>query len=193
MLQATALKNQGIDAVVTIWKEGGWVMSRVLRASTNDDGEKIQALVHQSYSHFYQQCYAPDVLEAALPLFCKSKPDLFDSGRFFVVFDGDALIACGGWSAQHPGAGESVDGVGHVRQFATEPKHVRKGLAHQILHASERQASQSGFIQFDCISSPYAAPFYRHMGYVSQGVSTVMLSGKYPVESEAFSKELKPS
>lgn len=162
----------------------------ILRASTIDDSSQIRALVHRSYSHFYKQCYSEEALDTALPLFCSPKPDLFGSGRFYVAFDGGDLIACGGWSAEHPGTGEIKEGLGYVRQFATDPDHVRMGLAHRIMIASEDQAMQSGISRFDCISSPYAAPFYRRMGYASEGKSTVMLSGQYPLATEAFSKGL---
>ena len=56
---------------------------------------------------------------------------------------------CGGWTVERPGSeGETEQGLGHFRHFATHPDHVRKGIGKLIAERSFGDAVGAGIHDF---------------------------------------------
>jgi GNAT superfamily N-acetyltransferase len=128
-----------------------------LRVAGPADAEAVTALLAASYPALLAAAYTADVLAATLPLMTKANPRLLASGTYYVAeADGGSLAGCGGWTAEMPGSGEVVPGVGHIRHFATHPQWTRRGVASAMLvrgdgarrhhHGSLRDALRRGFL-----------------------------------------------
>ena len=84
-----------------------------VRTASPEDAEAVRALLHASYQSLMALGYEPVLFARALPILTKANPVLLSCGTWYVVempvADG-ALIGCGGWTRQRPGApNEPVD------------------------------------------------------------------------------------
>ena len=68
-----------------------------LRAAKLADIGQVDDLLARSYPRLLRPDYPPSMLVLALPLITKAQPALLRSGRYFVVEDGDRVVAAGGW------------------------------------------------------------------------------------------------
>lgn len=149
-----------------------------LRPARSVDSAKIDDLLLRSYSALLPPYYDAAVMAAALPLMVRSNPKLIASGRFLVAVLGDTVVGCGGWSTDTPGSGIVIPGVGHVRHFATDPAHLRKGIASAILSRCMNEAHAAGLTTLDCFSTRAAEAFYAASGFVAIAQRNVMLADR---------------
>ena len=148
-----------------------------LRAATLDDLPALDGLFQRSYMQLLAMDYPPSVLVTAVPVIARAQPDLVKSGSFYVVEGPNGLVGAGGWSRRAPGGKPGTSGVGHIRHVATDPDHVRKGVARQLLGHILLVAKASGMVQMHCLSTRTAVPFYQAMGFVAQSDTVVPLRG----------------
>src|SRR5690606_8787377 len=83
----------------------------------------------------------------------------------YVAEIGGEAAGCGGWSAEKPGGSEVIDGVAHIRHFATHPAHVRKGVARLLLDRCLAEAAAAGMHTMKSQSTLLAEPFYASAGF----------------------------
>jgi GNAT superfamily N-acetyltransferase len=76
-----------------------------------------------------------------------------------------AAAGCGGWTIDKPGSGEIVEGVGHIRHFATHPAHLRKGVARLLLEHCLAEARAAGIHIMMSQSTLPAEKFYAAAGF----------------------------
>ena len=135
-----------------------------LRMAKIKDMDAISGLLERCYPVLMSEAYATDVLASALPIMMKANPQLIASGRFYLVENDELVIGCGGWSFDTPGTGSIIEGVAHVRHFAVDPKHARKGIGQAIFKRSAFDAHKAGAPVFQAYSSLNAERFYQSMG-----------------------------
>ncbi len=139
-----------------------------IRSTTADDHELVSDLLLASYPVLMRAGYSDAVLDAALPAMTQANPVLLASGTFYVVQDNDGLaIGCGGWTFERPGSAEIVDGLAHIRHFATHPNRTGKGIGRLVYQCCEKNARQAGVGQFECYSSLNAEGYYASLGFTA--------------------------
>jgi GNAT superfamily N-acetyltransferase len=141
-----------------------------LRVAGPADAEAVTALLAASYPALLAAAYTADVLAATLPLMTKANPRLLASGTYYVAeADGGSLAGCGGWTAEMPGSGEVVPGVGHIRHFATHPQWTRRGVASAMLVRCLEEATARDVTTMEAFATLSAEDFYRAHGFVTIG------------------------
>ncbi|MGI9475440.1 MAG: GNAT family N-acetyltransferase, partial [Hyphomicrobiaceae bacterium] len=109
---------------------------------------------------------APDVLAVAVPLMTRANPALLGSGTFYVAETADhQIVGCGGWTMQRPGTGEIVDGLAHIRHFATHPDRTGNGIGRALYDTCAREAKHAAVSRFECFASLNAQEFYMALGF----------------------------
>lgn len=155
---------------------------RVRKAEDTDLGG-ITALLERCYPILMSTAYPEDILTATLPVMTKANPQLVASGRFFVVEDENTIIGCGGWSFETPGTGVIIEGVAHIRHFAVDPEHSRKGIGQAIFQRCAKAAKKADAKKFQAFSSLNAEPFYKNMGLERRDQFSVLMGNgtEFPV------------
>jgi GNAT superfamily N-acetyltransferase len=150
--------------------------SIVVRTARPSDQDVLSDLIASAYGELAQGPYDPALLAAALPLMSRANPKLLASGTYYVAETGGAAAGCGGWTIEKPGSGEVVDGIGHIRHFATHPAHLRKGIARLLLEQCLAEARAAGVRTMMCQSTLPAEPFYAAAGFRRIGVIEIEMA-----------------
>ena len=141
-------------------------MTITIRPAVPEDGEVLSDLLAASYRNLEEGGhYDPRVLADALPLMSRANPKLLASGTYYVAESGGEPAACGGWTVEKPGTGEVIEGVAHIRHFATHPSHLRKGLARLLLDRCIAEAEAAGMRLMRSQATLPAVPFYAAAGF----------------------------
>lgn len=135
------------------------------RLARPEDADQVTDLLTRSYGKLFNDWYDAPTLGVALPVMTRANPELLASDGWFVVEDDGALIGCGGWTPEEPETGEITAGEAHVRHFATDPAHLRRGIGRAIWDASVAQARAQGVTRMICYSSLPAEAFYCALGF----------------------------
>uniref|UniRef100_A0A7S1VTA9 N-acetyltransferase domain-containing protein n=1 Tax=Grammatophora oceanica TaxID=210454 RepID=A0A7S1VTA9_9STRA len=141
-----------------------------IRPATPADEEAVTALLTKSYETLLPQDYEQSLLDEALPLISKPRPDLLTCKTWYVVQDptSNEIVGCGGWTKDSP----TKDGeVPHLRHFATDPSRTRQGIARTIwnrIYADVQEAfdGATGIPEMEVYSTITAIPFYASLGFV---------------------------
>lgn len=134
-----------------------------IRAARPDDAAMLSDLLAASYATL--KGYDPHGLANALPLMSRANPKLLASGTYYVAEIGGTAAGCGGWSREKPGSGETADGVGHIRHFATHPDWLRRGIARRLLDHCISEARRAGLRIMMSQSTLPAESFYAAAGF----------------------------
>lgn len=132
-----------------------------------EDAEGVELLLGRSYPRLLAGAYDARTLALALPAMTRANLALLAGGTFFVAQTDDvtpALVGCGGWTRERPGTTIVEPGLGHLRHFACDPNHVRRGVARRIALACYEQAAAAGIERIECWSTRGAEPFYMSLG-----------------------------
>ena len=144
-----------------------------LRAAKLADIGQVDDLLARSYPRLLRPDYPPSMLVLALPLITKAQPGLLRSGRYFVVEDGDRVVAAGGWSPDR-----RTQTRGHVRHLATDPDYLRRGIARSLLKTVFAHALRHGLREMETWSTRTAVPFYAALGFEdAQEISVPLAPG----------------
>src|SRR5690606_10613864 len=136
-----------------------------IRVATPDDLDTLGQLIAASYARLDDGSYEPERIAAAMPAISKPNPVLLASGTYFVAEVDGEPAGCGGWTRQRPGSGEVIDGIAHIRHFATHPAHLRKGVAKALLLHCLRDAAKAGATLMKSQSTLPAERFYASAGF----------------------------
>lgn len=165
----------------------------VLRLANIHDSAAVSAVLSASYTQLFAGWYEQDLLAAILPMIGTAKPDLLESGSYFVACREDTVIACGGWTRIDPATRQETPGIGHIRHIATHPDHLRQGAASALLRHSIAHAQAAGMHRLDCMSSLPAAGFYRALGFGEDRPVSLQLGAKLNVPSIYMTLSLTPT
>ena len=149
-----------------------------LRTATPADISSLRQLIAESVRGLSSSEYSPAQIESALTHIFGVDTQLVADGTYYVMVDGDAVIAAGGWSArqtlfggdQHKSAADlTIDPAtspARIRAFFVHPAWARRGLARQIFDACEAAAVARGFRRFELMATLPGVPLYRVLGFV---------------------------
>lgn len=141
-----------------------------LRVAGRRDLAAIDALMARSFPRLLKEDYPPSVRVLAVPLISRANPLLVASGRYYLVATAEgAVVGAGGWSATGGTAA-------HVRHLATDPAHLRRGIARAILERVLAACAAEGVSRLDCLATRTAVPFYAAMGFKAIGPVDVPLA-----------------
>jgi GNAT superfamily N-acetyltransferase len=146
-----------------------------LRRARIADLGAVDRLLQRSYHRLLKADYPPSTLVLCLPIIARAKPDLLQSGRYFVAEDEEGrVIGAGGWSGAAPQVTDGAEaalpdvpgaGIGHVRHVAVDPDRLRTGVGRALLGEVFVDALRHGIRWLDCLSTRTAVPFYQSLGF----------------------------
>ncbi|WP_033067746.1 GNAT family N-acetyltransferase [Thalassospira australica] len=140
-----------------------------LNIARPSDTDAISALFERSYAKLLVNDYDPETLRRGMAFLTKANLDLLASGTYYLAkTDRGDVIGAGGWTAARPGSnkGDVQDGLAHVRHFAVDPDHARKGVASMLFDRCVTDAQQAnGVTRFECYSTLSARRFYESLGF----------------------------
>ena len=174
-----------------------------LRVATLADAPQIDALMKASTAAIFPAYYDAAQTASAVRHVAQVDPTLLEDGTYFVVEDGQEVVACGGWSrrgrpymgsADAPGDDRLLDPAteaAHVRAMFVRADWTRRGLGRQIIEASEAAALRMGFRRLDLVSTLPGIPLYRAAGYVpTADVEDITLADGVGLPCLAMSKRI---
>lgn len=138
-----------------------------IRKTNSADLGSVSKLLELCYPTLMKSAYPAEILDVAMPIISKARPELLSSGTYYVSLSREGrIIACGGWTANSPSQGEShKPDIGHLRHFATHPDHIKSGIGRSIFESCKAQALTRSIKMFECISSLNAERFYQSLGF----------------------------
>ena len=160
-----------------------------VRVATPDDEAMLSELLAASYAELKGTC-DPHGLDAALPLMSSANPKLLASGTYYIAEIDGAVAGCGGWTAEKPGSGEIVEGIGHIRHFATHPAYLRRGVARRLLLHCMDEARRRDVRTMMTQSTLPAEGFYASAGFRRLGVIDVEMGPGIILPAVAMQLEL---
>ena len=125
-----------------------WAMLRVVstytyRPAQATDRDGIETMLARSFAPQLAGAYTPELVAASAPAFTRVNPRLLDCATWFLgLAPSGAVVGCGGWTREHPGNGELVDGLGHLRHFCTDVDHLRRGIGRELAALTFSSASR---------------------------------------------------
>ena len=137
----------------------------------------LQRLIEQSVRALSFGHYTPAQIDAAVRYVFGVDSTLIDDGTYFVMRDGDDIVACGGWSRRRTLYGGDQRPVGppdllnpasdaaKIRAFFVAPSHARRGIGRMLLHACIFAAETAGFQRLELMATLPGVPFYRACGF----------------------------
>lgn len=137
-----------------------------LRRALPADLAAVDRLMARSFSRLLRADYPPSVWVLAAPRLGRANPALLASGRYWLAHDAGALVGAGGYEL-----GRAADGGrrAEVRQLATDPDHLRRGVARAILDRVIAAAAAEGCRRLDTLATRTAVPFYAALGFAVLG------------------------
>ena len=161
-----------------------------LRSATAADVPAIRQLIVDSVRGLSASVYSPTQIESALTHIFGVDTQLVADGTYYVVVDGDAVVAAGGWSGrqtlfggdQHKAevdlAIDPATSPARIRAFFVHPAWARRGLAREIYAACEAAAAAAGFRRFELMATLPGVPLYRALGFADvEAVNVPMPDG----------------
>jgi GNAT superfamily N-acetyltransferase len=147
------------------------------RLASEADIPALEELIPLSVHELQVSCYSQDQREAALgPVFGVDR-QLIRDGTYFVIEDGDSIVACGGWSrrksefggdrcrAGEDGMIDPLHDPARVRAFFVHPQWARRGLGSVIMRACEESICAAGFRRAMLVATLPGEPLYARFGY----------------------------
>jgi GNAT superfamily N-acetyltransferase len=141
-----------------------------VRPATVEDIPSLNDVLFRAFDALLRDDYPPEVLERAVPMMGRARPELVASGTYFVAVDAEGnIVGAGGWTAEDPATGRAEAGVGHIRHFAVDPAAARRGVAKAIMAKVLGAAAAAGFKRLECYSTRSARKFYEATGFEVAG------------------------
>ena len=149
-----------------------------LRRASRDDIPALRSLIARSVRGLSEGRYSAAQVESALRHVFGVDSQLIDDGTYFVVEDGDVIVAAGGWSArptlfggdQHKSADDAwldpATEPARIRAFFVHPEWARRGLGRRLFAACEQAAATAGFRAFELVATLPGEPLYAALGFV---------------------------
>jgi GNAT superfamily N-acetyltransferase len=149
-----------------------------LRQATLDDVPRLTRLVQASIRGFGASFYDDAQLRSSLEHLYGVDRQLIEDGTYFVIEEGDNVVAAGGWSYRRTTFGGDQFGAARdatqrdprlepaaIRAFYVHPERKRRGLGRRLHDACEAAAHAAGFRRLELLSTEMGAVFYRELGY----------------------------
>ena len=162
-------------------------MTLEIRRATHDDIPEIERVMRASVSGLGVPFYDDQERTSAARFITVLDRQLVDDGTFYVVTDGDRVVACGGWSRRKrlfTGSAEqaAIEGeldpatdAARIRAMFVLPEYARRGIGRLILDTSESHARETGFTHFELMATLPGVPLYEACGYRALENATIDL------------------
>jgi GNAT superfamily N-acetyltransferase len=162
--------------------------------AADSDTQRLQALIEQSARTLSVGHYTPAQIDAAVRFVFGIDSTLIDDGTYFVVRDGDEIVACGGWSRRRTLYGGDQRPVGEpdlldpasepakIRAFFVAPSHARRGIGRMLVGACVVAAETAGFRRLELMATLPGVPLYRACGFRETGHVTDILPDGTSIE-----------
>jgi GNAT superfamily N-acetyltransferase len=161
-----------------------------LRIAGPADADAIDTLMKRSIASLFPAFY--DERQTASSIIHIGSVDrmLLKDGTYFVIDEGEEIIACGGWSRRdklYTGSGEGAQDA-RILDPATEPARIRamfvrgdrarRGLGTRILEACVAAARREGYTRLALMATLPGLPLYRQFGFrIDEAVEIPMPDG----------------
>jgi len=148
-----------------------------VRVANTSDIPALQALIARSGLAVSKGFYTDEQARAMTEHVYGVDSQLIADGTYFVIEDGDAIAACGGWSKRrtlfggdHRKSGDDPlldprTEPARIRAFFVAPEYARRGLARQLLAACVAAATAAGFSTLELVSTAPGEPLYVASGF----------------------------
>ncbi len=146
------------------------------RPASMDDIAVVEEIMDAAMSKLMDGFLTPEQVEASSEVMGLDTR-LISDGTYYLVFEGDVPVGCGGWSARAtlyggnhtPGRDASMLVPGRdaarIRAMYTHPHHVRKGIGRLIMDICEGEAAKAGFDRAELMATMPGVPLYEACGY----------------------------
>jgi GNAT superfamily N-acetyltransferase len=173
-----------------------------IRPATPDDADAIDALSAVSIRGLFPAFYDQRQTESAAIHLSDVDRVMLADGTFFVIEADGALVACGGWSRRNRLSTGPFDESGRARPLdpATDPARIRsmfvhpawtrRGLATQILAASEAAARAEGFRTLWLGATVPGRLVYERFGFDAVGTDSLVLPDGVTIELDVMRKAI---
>lgn len=148
-----------------------------VRAAGPADAAAVSEVLQSSYPALLGTAYDRTLLARILPAMTRANPALLRSGTYYLAEAGPEPVGCGGWTFEKPHSTEAVEGVAHIRHFATAARWVGCGIGRLLYARCERDARTAGVRAFEAYATLNGEPFYRALGFTVIGPMQVGLGG----------------
>ena len=158
-----------------------------LRVARPEDTDAIDALMKASIREIFPAVYDERQTASAERFISSVDRQLIADGTYFVIEEGDELIACGGWSRRnklYTGSGDkqaddrlidpATEGA-RVRAMFVRGDRTRRGLGTRILEACEDAARAEGFTNMILMATMPGLPLYERFGFVVTRHETITM------------------
>jgi N-acetylglutamate synthase-like GNAT family acetyltransferase len=173
-----------------------------LRVAHEEDAPALETLIDHSARSLLIRHYSNQQIEAALgPVFGLDR-QLIRDRTYFVIEQGEAMVACGGWSkrqswfggrpgghAAEPELSPETDSA-RVRAFFVHPQWERRGLGRLLLGESERAIEAAGFKTIELVATLAGEALYAAHGYRVLQREPAALPGGLRLETVRMMKHL---
>jgi GNAT superfamily N-acetyltransferase len=148
-----------------------------LRLATDGDIPELETLIGRSVRELQADYYSTAQMDGALGSVFGVDRQLIRDQTYFVVEQGQAIIACGGWSKRESLFGSDAAraredalldpsrDAARIRAFFVHPEWARRGMARAILHACEEAIRAARFRNIELVATLPGVPFYRAFDY----------------------------
>jgi len=161
-------------------------MTVCVRAMRAEDARAFLEVHRAAIREIAAADYPAAVIEAWAPPITEG-----DIERVLANLDGEVRLVAQ-IEGQIVGLGAIVPGNCELRACYVAPDAARGGVGTAIIRALEQIACEHHLAFLELDSSLTAEPFYRSLGYVSQGRITHRLDSGQPMASIKMRKELSP-
>ena len=102
---------------------------------------------------------------------------IIDDGTYFMIYEGDILVGCGGWSRRRTlyggnhtaGRDDSLADpkreAAKIRAMYTHPDYVRRGIGRYLIELGEQSARKEGFKSMELGATASGILLYEKCGY----------------------------
>jgi len=149
-----------------------------IRVATLEDRPALETLIARSARALGAPDYTPEQIEGALAGAFGVDTQLIHDGTYFVIEQGGAMAACGGWSRRPTLFGGDTRAQGRdgsmldprvdaakIRAFFVDPDHARQGLGGMLLEHCEAAAIEQGFVNLELMATLPGERLYAKHGY----------------------------
>ena len=146
------------------------------RIAKLEDILEIEGLINQSITKLLGYYANQEELEASFESMGLDD-QLIKDKTYFLIFCGEILVGCGGWSNRKtlfggnhtPNRSDNFldpnNDAAKIRAMYTHPEWARKGVGTLILKLSEKEASNSGYTKCELMATLSGIHLYKQRGY----------------------------
>jgi GNAT superfamily N-acetyltransferase len=147
------------------------------RAATEADLPALRALMTRAIEELQRDFLTPEQVAASHQIMGLDT-QLVKDRTYFMIFDEDQLVGCGGWSwratlfggddsivTREPLPLDPATDAARIRAMYVDPGHARRGIGRQIMALCEAAARAAGFVRVELMATLAGLPLYAACGY----------------------------